>query len=464
MPALNRIVLACVFLVCPAGGFAAPVPAVIEQTMTAQGLPASAVSFVVLDADSGRVIMSQNPTAPRSPASTIKTVTTFAALDLLGPTFTWQTRAWNSGGDLFLQGGGDPYITMERWWSFVQGLRLAGMKSIPRDIVIDNTAFSLPPEDPGAFDGRPNRTYNVTPDAMMVNFQSVEFRLAANAETREVDVVANPAPVNLAIENHIRFAAGRCSGATGRVDFEVDPDWDRVVFSGALSPHCAQRSIARVMLQPASYAYGTFVELWRQSGGEFSGTMRVEPTPADAKLLFTFNSLTLAEIVRLTNKFSNNLLARHLFLTIGAQRSGGPATLEKSRAAIAEWARDRGFDLDGAEIDNGSGLSRTARISVLQMAKILRGAYQSHFAPEYLASFPLAGMDGTLRGRMKDTPAGAVRLKTGHLDGVSGVAGYVSPPDGKTYVLVSLVNHPRADFGAAEPVHAALVEWILGKH
>jgi serine-type D-Ala-D-Ala carboxypeptidase/endopeptidase (penicillin-binding protein 4) len=463
MTARHRIVLACVFLAPGIAGSATPIPAVIEQTMAAQELPASAVSFVILDADSGRVIMSQNPDVLRSPASTIKTVTTFAALDLLGPTFTWQTRAWNRGGDLILQGGGDPYITMERWWSFVQGLRVAGLKSIHGDVVIDNTAFSLPPEDPGAFDGRPNRTYNVAPDALMVNFQSVEFRLAANAETREVEVVATPAPVNLAIENHIRFAAGRCSGAAGRVDFAVDPEWDRVVFSGALSPHCAQRNFARVMLQPASYAYGTFVELWRQSGGEFSGKLRIEPTPADARLLFTFNSLTLAEIVRLTNKFSNNLLARHLFLTIGAQRSGGPATLEKSRSAVADWGRDRGFDMTGMEMDNGSGLSRTARISVLQMAKILSAAYQSHFAPEYLASFPLAGMDGTLRARMKDTPAGSVRLKTGHLDGVSGVAGYVTTPGGKTYVLVSLVNHLRADYGAAEPLHSALVEWILGK-
>ncbi len=460
MPALRRILFACLVCARVAACLAAPVPEIVERTMTAQGLPASAVSFVVVDADSGRVIMSQNPATPRSPASTIKTVTTFAALDMLGPAFTWQTRAWMRDGNLILQGGGDPYITLERWWSFVQGLRASGLKSIHGDIVIDNTAFSLPSEDPGAFDGRPNRTYNVLPDALMVNFQSVEFSLAANADTRAVEVIATPAPVNLAIENHIRFAAGRCRGAAGRVDFHIDPAWDRVVFSGALSPRCAQRSIARVLLQPASYAYGTFVELWRQSGGEFLGNLRIEPTPADAKLLFTFNSLSLAEIVRLTNKFSNNLLARYLFLTIGAERSGSPATLEKSRSAIAEWGRDRGFDLSGVDLDNGSGLSRSTRISVLQMAKILSAAYHSHFAPEYLASFPLAGMDGTLRGRMKDSPPGSVRLKTGHLDGVSGVAGYVTTAGGKTYVLVSLVNHLRADYGGAEPVHAALVEWI----
>jgi D-alanyl-D-alanine carboxypeptidase/D-alanyl-D-alanine-endopeptidase (penicillin-binding protein 4) len=459
----NRLALVCISCTVLSAGSIAAVPAGVTQVMTAQHLPANALSFVIVDSDSGRVVTSQNPDTPRSPASTIKTVTTFAALDILGPAFIWQTHAWVHDGDLILQGGGDPYMTLERWWSFVRGLRTTGFKSIRGDIVIDNTAFSLPAENPGAFDGRPNRSYNVLPDALMVNFQSIDFKLVADAETRRVEVVADPAPVNLAVENHIRFTPGRCGGSAGRVDFQVaSAGWDRVVFSGALSPHCAERSFARVLLQPATYAFGTFVELWRDSGGEFAGKLRIEPTPADAKPLFTFDSLSLGEIVRLTNKHSNNLMARHLLLTLGKERYGDPATLEKGAAAIADWGRERGFDLGGVDIDNGSGLSRSTHISALQMAKILDAAYHSRFAPEYLASFPLAGMDGTLRSRMKSTPAGSVRLKTGHLDSVSGVAGYVTTSTGKTYVLVSLVNHVRADFGAAEPVHAALVAWILG--
>ncbi|HEY0799739.1 MAG TPA: D-alanyl-D-alanine carboxypeptidase/D-alanyl-D-alanine-endopeptidase [Steroidobacteraceae bacterium] len=459
----NRFAFACVLSAVLSAGSIAAVPVGVTQVMTAQHLPASALSFVIVDSDTGRVVTSQNPDTPRSPASTIKTVTTFAALDMLGPAYIWQTHAWVHDGDLILQGGGDPYISLERWWSFVQGLRTTGLKSIRGDIVIDNTAFSLPAENPGAFDGRPNRSYNVPPDALMVNFQSIDFKLVADADTHRVEVVANPAPVNLAVENHIRFAPGRCGGSAGRVDFQVaSAGWDRVVFSGALSPHCAERSFARVLLQPATYAFGTFVELWRESGGEFTGKLRIEPTPADAKPLFTFDSLSLGEIVRLTNKHSSNLMARHLLLTLGRERYGDPATLEKGAAAIADWGRERGFDLSGVDIDNGSGLSRSTHISALQMAKILDAAYHSRFAPEYLASFPLAGMDGTLRSRMKSSPAGSVRLKTGHLDSVSGVAGYVTTSSGKTYVLVSLVNHVRADFGAAEPVHAALVAWILG--
>jgi D-alanyl-D-alanine carboxypeptidase/D-alanyl-D-alanine-endopeptidase (penicillin-binding protein 4) len=469
---LQRAALALILTTppCAWASTGAELPAPVAQVIAAQRLPLRAISIAIVDPDSGRVILSENPDTPRSPASTIKVLTTIAALDLLGPSFTWHTRASIRGefkdgvldGDLILQGGGDPYMTLERWWSFAHALRARGLKTIHGDIVIDNTAFSLPPEDPGEFDGRPNRSYNVVPDALMVNFQSVEFRVVPDAAARRIDVIASPAPVNLAIENHVRFAAGRCGGAAGRVDFKVaSARWDLVVFSGALSPHCTERSFTRVLLQPSTYAFGTFVELWRELGGDVTGKLRVEAAPAETEALLSFDSLSLGEIVRLTNKFSSNLMARHLLLTMGEERAGAPATLEKGAAAIFDWSRERGLDLQGMDIDNGSGLSRSTRISALQMANILSVAYHSRFAPEFLASLPLAGVDGTLRSRMRTTPAGTVRLKTGHLDGVSGVAGYVTASSGKTYVLVSLVNHPRADFGAGEPVHAALVTWML---
>jgi len=455
---------------CAWGATGAGTPSPVSEVIAAQRLPPGAVSFVIVEPDSGRIVLSQNPDTPRSPASTIKVVTTFAALDMLGPAYTWHTRALIRGplkdgvldGDLILQGGGDPYMTLERWWSFAHALRAKGLKAIRGDIVIDNTAFSLPALDPAEFDGRPNRPYNVVPDALMVNFQSVEFRVLPDADARRVDVLASPMPANLAIENRLRLAAGRCAGAGGRVDFKVaSSGWDRVVFSGALSPHCAERSFTRVLLQPTTYAFGTFVELWREMGGEFSGKLRVAAAPADAEEFLSFESLSLAEIVRLTNKFSSNLMARHLLLTVGAERFGPPATLEKGSAAIVEWSRDRGLDYHSMDIDNGSGLSRDTHISALQMAQTLSVAYHSRYAPEFLASLPLAGIDGTLRSRMKMSPAGAVRLKTGHIDGVSAVAGYVTTGGGKTYVLVSLINHGRADIGSGEPVHAALVTWML---
>jgi len=404
----------------PAARAASPAPQ-LQQLLAAERLSAAAVSFVVIDAQSGQPVFGQNVDTPRSPASTIKLLTTFAGLDLLGPAYVWRTRALIRGelangeldGDLILQGGGDPYMTLERWWSFARRLRATGLKTIRGGIVVDNQAFSLKSIDPGAFDGRPHRAYNAVPDALMVNFQSIEFNLA------------------------------------------------HVTFTGALSGRCEPRGFTRVLLNPAEYAYGTFLSLWRELGGSADGGLRIEAAAADARVLLSFDSLPLGEIVRLTNKYSSNVMARHLLLTVGAERFGFPATVEKGIAAIDEWAGSLGLPMDGVEIDNGSGLSRGARVSVAAMGRLLVAAYHSRYAPEFLASLPLAGMDGTLRSRLTGTPGGAVRLKTGHLDGVSGVAGYVAVPGGRTYVLVSLINDPEVDSGAGDAVHATLVKWLL---
>lgn len=443
-------------------------PPPVAQAIAGERIALTGVSYVVLDVESGQSVASLNPGTPRSPASTIKVVTTFAALDSLGPAYTWHTQALLQGaleagvlrGDLILKGGGDPYMTLERWWSFVQALRAKGLRTLGGDIVIDDTAFALAPEDPAAFDGRPHQAYNAEPSALMVNFQSVEFRLMPDPGTRRVDIAATPSPVNLAIDNRIGFAAGPCNGRAARVSFEVpSAEWDRVVFSGLLSPQCAARSITRVLLSAPTYAFGTFVQLWRESGGTFDGTWRVAAAPPTATPFVSFDSVTLAEAVRLTNKFSNNLMARQLLLTLGAERFGAPATLDKGIRAISAWSAERGLALSDMVIDNGSGLSRTTRISALELAAVLRSAYHSRYAPEFVASLPLAGVDGTLRSRPPGAEPGSVRLKTGHLDGVSGIAGYVTGASGKVYVVVSLVNDARAGAGTGDSVHEALVSW-----
>jgi serine-type D-Ala-D-Ala carboxypeptidase/endopeptidase (penicillin-binding protein 4) len=468
MNAKPAVALACcLFLATSRLALAAP-PTPVAEAIANEHIASPAVSFVVLDVESGQVAASLNPSTPRSPASTIKVVTTFAALDSLGPAYTWHTQALVEGalddgvldGDLILKGGGDPYMTLERWWSFVQELRARGLHTLRGDIVIDDTAFALPAEDPAAFDGRPHQAYNAEPSALMVNFQSVEFRLVPNPGAHRVDIAATPAPIDLAIDNRIALLAGPCSGRAARVAFEVPSvEWDRVEFTGFLSPQCDARSITRVLLSAPSYAFGTFVQLWRESGGTFDGKWRVAAAPATATPFLSFDSLTLAEVVRLTNKFSNNLMARHLLLTLGAERFGAPATLDKGVRAMSAWAQERGLPLSEMQIDNGSGLSRTTRISVLAMAAVLRAAYHSRYAPEFIASLPLAGIDGTLRSRMRSSQPGTARLKTGHLDGVSGIAGYVTGASGKVYVVVSLVNDSRVGAGVGDSVHNALVGW-----
>jgi MATE family multidrug resistance protein len=458
-------------LVLDPGNASAAMPAPVAAALQSTRISPDAMSFVVSDAVSGQVLAAHNAAELRSPASTMKVLTTFAALDSLGPAFTWHTRALASGrlqdgvldGDLVLQGGGDPYLTLERWWAFVRQLRATGLREIRGDVVIDHTAYALPAEDPGAFDGRPNRLYNVVPDALLVNFQSVDFRIAPDPHSRSIRVTAEPHPANLVVENHVRFVNGRCSARADRVEFDVAGSaGERVVFSGTLAAQCAPREFTRALLRPAEYAYGTFAALWREAGGELGGHLRIGAAAPDAQPLLSYDSPSLAELLRLTNKFSNNVMARELYLTLGMQRLGLPATPDKSRAAMVEWGRGHGLDLSGVTIENGAGLSREERISAAQLAAVLALAYRSPFQPEFLASLPIGGLDGTLRSRFRDAPPGAVRLKTGHLAGVNAIAGYVTAADGHAYIVVSIANDARADYGGADPVHAALVRWVLG--
>lgn len=474
--AWRRIVLSLAACACGAA-LTLPQPAAAEDITAASSaaiaaarLSPASVSYIVLDAASGQTVAAANADMPRSPASTLKVLTTLAALDALGPAHVWHTQALFHGelgngvldGDLILRGGGDPYLTLERWWEFTRQLRRTGLRSIRGDIIIDDTAYALPPEDPGAFDGRPYRLYNVAPAPLLVNFQSIDFRITPDARTRSITISADPNPRNLIIDNHIRFINGRCRPAADRVDFAVpEKARDHVVFGGALAAQCAPREFTRALLDPAQYAYGTFVAFWRELGGEFSGRLRQAPAPSAATQLLSFDSLSLGELIRLTNKYSNNVMARALYLALGTERFGEPATLEKSQAAMTTWGDARGLDLSGVTIGNGSGLSREARITAATLAAVLRTGYQSRYQPEFMASLPLAGVDGTMRSRMAGVPAGAVRLKSGHLAGVSAIAGYVTAADGHAYILVSIVNDARADYGGADPLHAAQVRSVL---
>jgi len=450
-------------------------PPAVQRVMGQVGIPARNVSIYVRDASSNEIVLAVNDNQPRSPASVIKVLTTYAALDALGPNYTWKTRAYINGrlangvlnGDLIVVGGGDPYMTAERWWRFVQSLREQGLAKITGDIVIDRSYFAEQDGSRGDFDAQPFRTYNVLPDALMVNFQTSRFTIIANTVRDQPLILVNPLPSNLDLRNLVRLGNGRCQGYDRGVSFDTPDPIDapnNLVVRGVFPTACGSYSISRAIMSAPDYAYGTFHTLWTQSGGAIDGGMRIETLPSGAELLYEYDSIPLAEVIRLVNKYSNNVMARHLMLTLGVEKYGPPATVESGRNTIRTWLASRGIQMPGFVLDNGSGLSRAERVTARGLGEMLDLAWHSPFMPEFAASLPLSATDGTLRNRFKSPGMqGRIRLKTGHLDNVSALAGFVNAASGKTYVVVILVNHPGAQGGSGEAVHAELIRWVFGQ-
>lgn len=459
----------------PAHARDSQLPPAVQRVMNRAGIPTRNVSIYVRDANSDAVIIEVNDHQPRSPASVIKVLTTYAALDSLGPNYTWKTRAYLGGrlsngvlnGDLFVVGGGDPYLTAERWWRFVQSLREQGLAKISGDLVIDHHYFAVPQGNRADFDAQPFRSYNVLPDALMVNFQTSRFTIIANDRRAKPLVMINPLPANLGVRNQLRLGNGRCQGYDRGITFETpDPidDPNTLVVSGVFPAACGSYSISRAIMTAPEYAYGTFRTLWTQSGGAIDGALRIETLPPEARLFYEHDSLPMSEVIRLVNKYSNNVMARHLMLTLGVEKFAPPATTESGRNAIRAWLANRGISMPGFVIDNGSGLSRAERVTARGLGEMLDMAWHSPFMPEFAASLPLSATDGTLRNRFKSPGMqGRIRLKTGHLDNVSALAGFVNAASGKTYVVVIIVNHPGAEGGSGEAVQAELIRWTFGQ-
>jgi D-alanyl-D-alanine carboxypeptidase/D-alanyl-D-alanine-endopeptidase (penicillin-binding protein 4) len=184
--------------------------------------------------------------------------------------------------------------------------------------------------------------------------------------------------------------------------------------------------------------------------------------PGDARVLVEHESPSLADVVRDINKYSNNVMARELFLTMGAEVARQPGNADRSQRTVRAFYTARGVALPDLVIDNGSGLSRRERISARSMVAVLQAAWASPVMPEFVSSLPLVGFDGTMRRRLnQQTVAGQAHVKTGTLADARAVAGYVLAASGRMYVVVLMVNHANA--GGAQAAQDALLQWVYDR-
>ncbi|MDP3816924.1 D-alanyl-D-alanine carboxypeptidase/D-alanyl-D-alanine-endopeptidase [Pseudomonas sp.] len=454
---------------------ALPVPAAgnslpnkVQQALKANKISTQSLSLVTLPLNGPGHSTYFNADVSVNPASTMKLVTTYAALELLGPTHQWKTEFFTDGqlndgvlnGNLYLKGGGDPKLNMEKLWLLLRDLRANGVQQVTGDLVLDRSHFVQPAlpsfNDDG---GDANKPFLVAPDSLLINLKALRF--IARTEGGKVHIAAEPPLTNIRIENRVK--ALRAAKCPGWPDVRYNPvsefDGTKVIVTGQLAEGCSSQTYLSLLDHP-SYAAGAIRAIWQELGGSIAGKDRLATVPAKARLLARAFSPDLVEIIRDINKYSNNTMAQQLFLSLGAQFRN-EADLDDSKAAqrvIRAWLARKGITAPHLVMENGSGLSRAERVSAREMATLLQAAWQSPYAAEFMSSLPLVAMDGTMRKRLKRTPlVGEAHIKTGTLNNVRAIAGYSRDSNGNSWAVVAILNDPRP-WGASSILDQVLID------
>jgi D-alanyl-D-alanine carboxypeptidase/D-alanyl-D-alanine-endopeptidase (penicillin-binding protein 4) len=443
---------------------AAKLPPRIKLALKQAQITVDHIGFSVQLLDRNNTVTSVNATAPFNPASVMKVVTTLAALDTLGPAYHFTTHVLVDGpvtdgvltGNLIIQGSGDPALNLEHFHTLLHDIREKGVRTINGDVIIDNGFFAIEPVDPGAFDDRPLKPYNAVPSALMVNYNVLPLRLAPENER----IAARLDPPGLSIENDLKPGNQVTLCKDWDDDLTVSRNSDQMTLSGRYPVACGDRTLWLSLLPATETAATLFKANWQDMGGVLKGRVRTGETPVNSTRLLDFDSPPLSDIVRGTNKFSNNVMAKMLFLDLGAARFGAPATWEKGRSAIQDWLKEKNLNMPELVLENGSGLSRSERISAASMARLLVWAAKQPLYYEFAASLPALGLEGTQRNRLKDTPlAGRAWLKSGSLDGIHNLAGYVLDAHGRRKAVVLFIRDATAQ--DAEKVQSAVLHWAM---
>lgn len=449
-----------------------PLPALppgVQVVVSGHKLPAESYSFFVQEVGQAAPLLSVNAELPLNPASTIKTLTTLAALEELGAGYTWYTEIYPLGtvvdgtleGDLLIKGGGDPFLVEEYFRNMLKALYRRGVERISGDLLIDGAYFDPSVSTQSSIDNQRGRTYNVLPHALTVNFQTVNFYFYPHPNGSDVVIKADPALPNLKITNNLKLANVPCGGFQRGVSFSEDPtDASGVRFDGGYPARCSEYLLPRAVLAAPEYAYGMFRSVWQELGGNFAGALGTAVAPEIEEPLVVWASPPLGDVIKSINKYSNNLMTRQLLLTLGAERYGTPATVANGVRAIRDYLDRVSIDHSAMVMVNGAGLSRDVRLTTAMLAQVLQRGHSIATMPEFLASLPLVGVDGTMRNRLRaNGTLGTMHIKTGTLDGVSAVAGYVHAASGRDYVVAGILNHPLADAGPGVELMDALLSW-----
>lgn len=412
----------------------------------------SVASGSVAGSNELQTLFSLNGDRQMIPASLSKLVTLGAALHQLQPTFKFKTLLMSDAkitnghlrGSLFLKGGGDPSFVSEDMWFLVNELRRTGITDIDGDIVVDDSRFDRIRFGDDRQDQRVDRAYDAPVGAMSFNWNSVNVFVRPGEKTGDsARVFVDVASPYIRLKSDARtVAAGK--GKTISIERTTDADFvgDVITVHGAIALDQPEVAVYKNITQPDLWAGYGLVEFLRQRAIQAHGSVKVGVTPKNPTVLATQESKPLSAIVADMAKWSNNFVAETLVKNLAAESGEQPATMATGLAQVRQYFESLGNRASDYKFINAAGFTRKNRLSAQHIGRFLEKVRTDFtFFPEYFAALPIAGVDGTLRKRMKATPAERwVRAKTGLLNGVVGLAGFAGHDDGTILSFALIYN------------------------
>ena len=416
----------------------------LKKALIRAGVSQDSFTFLLAD-EQNNPLIAHNVNKQFNPASIMKLITTSAALDLLGPNFKWETKLLlsdapkeNYTGDIFIKGSGDPFFLIKDLRNLLRTLKVLGIKNISGNFVLDNSIFALKKFDRGKFDGKPLEPYNVGPDGLLLNFFSSEVVFSSSPSSKiKLDIFPPP-------KKNIKVRLQPTNKSCKYSKINPKKSSSNIVFLGYIGK-CSYLKKNFALYDAKDYWVSSLVFLLNELNVKFSGNIVYGESPVDNELTFVHKSKPLSDIIKSINKYSNNVMAENLYHTLAPNIKNVNNEIKESKDLINLYLKDNTKSYD-FYIDNGSGLSRKTKLTSNLIVNLLIAQYKKVTFPEFFASLPIAGLDGTLSEEeifLRENKS--FRFKTGSLNNVRAMAGVILERNKKPFFLCYIINHKKAE-------------------
>ena len=423
----------------------------VDALIKKHQIPENKLSIILEDSESGERLISINPSTTRSPGSVTKIFTAFAALDLLGEAYQWRTDAFiekeNNNEEivdhLLIRGGGDPSFSLKDLEKLILNIRAKGIREIRDDIYFDQTFFRQRKKSTAKFDKSPLRPYNTMHSSLIVNSNKIDLSFNLNEQTGKPDITPLFLPIGIEIENNLSVGSGKCKDFRSKVTFDEKfrKQTLTILINGVYPAQCKNLDHDLAITRTEHYFFGVFKKLWLNSGGTINGYYKKKNKSNKHVLVAHVFSEELSTALEMMLKESDNLTARNIFLSL--PEFSKRKELRNSRKLLYGSMKENNIYWHFRNIiDNGSGLSRVTRIKAESVMSLIQEIDQGTKFSSIKSMLPISGVDGTLKNIYQSKLLrGQLRLKTGTLNGVRCLAGFITTKSGNEYRFVFMHNN-----------------------